>query len=131
MIFVDVKKASGHPVSVKRIKDAVKKTLVEQGIVSDSEVSVAIVGKEKMAQLVEEYYDDEGKGSAHPVLAFPVLEMKSGFVFPPDGKNHLGEIVVSYPSAVDAAKRDNKLVEDVVIALVQHGVLHLVGIHHD
>ena len=56
MIDITVTKQSTYPVSPKKIKDVVRKTLEENGIISDAEVNVAIVGKEKMDHLNKKYY---------------------------------------------------------------------------
>ncbi len=128
MIQVTVSKESNFPVKAEKIKEIVKKTLGDNGIVSDSEVSVAIVHRKKMQEYVDKYYDDHDD---HPVLSFPSNEVEGQFVFPPDGKMHLGEIVVSYDWCTDESNKTGKLVEEIVLELTEHGCLHLLGIHHD
>lgn len=130
MIRVHLVKQTACPVSAKKIKDAIALTLEDRGIVSAAEVAVAIVGGKTMADCAREYLGEE-KDAAHPVLSFPTGETQKRFVFPPDGQIHLGEIVVSYPACVEIARHENRLVEEVVIEMTQHGALHLVGIHHD
>jgi probable rRNA maturation factor len=132
MIETSVYKQSNYPVSAKKIKDAVKKTFKDNGIVSDSETSVAIVNDKKMLELGRKYLkEDDYEARAHPVLSFPVSEIQGIFVFPPESKIHLGEVVISYPKAVEEAKKSGKLVEEVIVELAKHGALHLIGIHHD
>lgn len=128
MIEITVTKQSTFPVSVKKIKDTARKTLEDNGIVSDAEVSVAVVGKEKMDELNKKYYKDEKYD--HPIFTFPESLSNGDFAFPPDNKIHLGQIIISYPMAVSAARSDNKLIDDIICDLVIHGCLHLVGIHH-
>lgn len=133
MIDITVYKQSDYPVSSTEIKKVVKKTLEEQGIVSDCVVEIAIVSEAKMSQLNKEYYKDEKY--LHPVFTFTEnedIQTPSGpFVFPPDGKMHLGEIVISYPQALEEARTKGKLINEVIAELAQHGALHLVGVHHD
>jgi probable rRNA maturation factor len=129
MILINVYNQSRFPVKVNKIKKTIQQTLEKQGIVSDSQVSVALVSDEKMAELVKEYYKEK-KTQAHPVLSFPANEITKPFVFPPDGKMHLGEIVVAYPWAVEKARKEGKLIDEVVCELAEHGALHLVGVHH-
>lgn len=132
MIQVSVIKQSQYAVDSKKIKEAVVKTLEANGIVSDCEVEVAIVGEAKMEELNKEYYKDEVY--MHPIFTFPETEdakdTNGPFVFPPDGKLHLGEIVISYPQAVEKARETGKLIDEVICDLAEHGALHLVGIHH-
>jgi len=131
MIDVSVYKQGNYPIGVKKIKDTVKQTLESQGVVSDSQVEIAIVGQKKMAELIKEFYQEDKDLHAHPVLSFPASETQGQFVFPPDGKIHLGEVVVSYPLALEITKKENRLIDEVVLELVEHGMLHLLGIHHN
>ncbi len=128
MITVTVHNFGKYPVSAKKVKEIVKKTLVKNGILSDCEASVALVSKEKMQEYVDLYYKD---GQDHPVLSFPTTEIPSSFVMPPDGLIHLGEIIISYPWSVKEANLTGKLVEKIVLELAEHGALHLIGIHHN
>jgi probable rRNA maturation factor len=50
---------------------------------------------------------------------------------PPGETVHLGEVIVSYPKAVEQAAERNRAVEDELALLVVHGVLHLLGHDHD
>ena len=128
MINVSVYKQGNYPVNSKKVKDIIKKTLTENGIQSDTEVDVAIVGREKMDELNEKYYKDEV--FEHPIFTFPSAEGDL-FDFPPDGKLHIGQIVINYPMALATAKEKNKLIDDVVCELAIHGSLHLIGVHHE
>lgn len=128
MIHVGVAKEANFPVSSEKIKEIVKKTVSSNGVSSNCEVSVAIVHRAKMQEYVDKYYKD---GEDHPVLSFPSGEIEGRFVFPPDGKIYLGEIVVSYEWCVDDSQKRGMLIEEVVLEMVEHGTLHLLGIHHD
>lgn len=126
MIRVSVTKQSNYPVGVANIKKKLANFLSKSGIVSASEVSVAIVGEAKMKELGQRYLKDK---KLHNVLSFTPAEVK-GFTYPPDGILHLGEIVVCYAVAVAEAKAENVLIDEKVYGLVEHGALHLLGIHH-
>lgn len=131
MITISVYKQSSYPVSAAKIKKTIKQVLAANGIVSDFELSLALVGQAKMDELVKQYYkDDPDELYVHPILTFPNNEVKGPFVYPPKSKNNLGDIVISYPASVDIANEDGKLVEQVVCELAEHGCLHLLGIHH-
>lgn len=43
----------------------------------------------------------------------------------------LGDIVISYPEVIKEASREEVLVDDKINELVMHGLLHLLGIHHE
>jgi len=133
MITINVYKQSNYPVNTAKIKKRIKETLVSQGLVSDFEVSVALVGDQKMDELVKLYYHREGPefgNRPHPILTFPSNEIQEHFITPPGEIADLGEMVISYPQAVDRAKEEGRLVADVIDDLAEHGALHLAGIHN-
>ena len=137
MIKVQITKQSNYPVGVANIKKKLAAFLAKQGIVSSSEVSVAIVGEKKMMELGQKYLKDK---KLHNVLSFTPTEVNphtknfgegvKNFVYPPDGLIHLGEIIVCFPVAAKEANNENVLINTKVYELVEHGALHLMGIHH-
>jgi rRNA maturation RNase YbeY len=127
MTKVSVSKQSNYPVRSTVLKKRLSAFLLKQGIVSPAEVSVAIVGEAKMMEIGNKYLKDK---KLHNVLSFTPNEIKVNFVFPPDGIIHLGEIIVCYPLAVREAGEENVLTDERVCELVEHGALHLLGIHH-
>lgn len=128
MIKISISKQSNYPVSTPKIKKKLAQFLTNKGIVSDAEVSVAIVGEKKMLRIGNLYLKDK---KLHNVFSFTPNEAKHRFVYPPDGIIHLGEIVVCYPQVVREAKGSNVLIDDKVYELVEHGALHLLGEHHE
>lgn len=126
MVKVSITKQSNYPVKVAPIKKKLANFFNKNGIVSDAEVSVAIVGENKMMEVGNTYLKDK---KLHNVLSFTPTEVK-GFVYPPDNVVHLGEIIVCYPEAVREAKDENVLIDERVYELIEHGALHLLGIHH-
>lgn len=126
MVKVFVTKQSNYPVAAAPIKKKLAEFLGKNGIVSDAEVSVAIVGEKKMMDVGNKYLKDK---KLHNVLSFTPSESKN-FVYPPDKLIHLGEIIVCFPKAVEEAKVENVLINERIYELVEHGAQHLMGIHH-
>ncbi|GEM_PF-644213 len=132
MISVSILKRTQSPVSVTSLKSRLAEFLASQGIQSEAEVSVVIVSRAQMLEYVKTHLKEKGaEAAAHPVLSFVQSEMEGPFKFPPDNILHLGEIIVSYPHAVDDAKKKNITIEDSLYELIEHSALHLLGIHHD
>jgi len=127
MIKVLISKQSSYPVKSATIKKKLADFLSSNGIVSDAEVSVAIVGEKKMKEIGNKYLKD---GKIHNVLSFVPGEAKTNFIYPTDGIIHLGEIIVCYPIAVKEANENGMLIDDQVYFLVEHGANHLLGRHH-
>lgn len=127
MVKVLVTKQSSYPVKTPVIKKKLADFFLKMGIVSDAEVSIALVGEKKMMEVGKKYLKD---GKLHNVLSFTPTEAKIDFVYPPDGKIYLGEIIVCYQQAVREAKNQETLIDEKIYELVEHGALHLLGIHH-
>lgn len=128
MIKVDVKKQSNYPINSPSLKKIVRDFFTKNGIVSNAEVSIVLVGETKMFDLGKKYLKDK---ILHNVLSFTEEEMQKKFVYPPDNIIRLGEIVICYPKAFEEAKAEGKLIDDKIKELVEHGALHLLGIHHE
>lgn len=128
MVKVLLTKQSNYPVRSSEIKRKLSAFFEKKGVVSDAEVSVALVGEKKMLALGKSYLKDN---KLHNVLSFLPEETQKHFVLPPDGKIYLGEIVVCYPKAVSEAKMENVLIGKRVYDLIEHGAMHLMGIHHE
>lgn len=100
---------------------------------SSTELSLVIIGQERMRQLNSDY---RGKDEPTDVLAFAMPpEPSEGefflFVEPPDGIQHLGEVIISYPQAVIQARERGHSVKRETAILIIHGMLHLLGHDHD
>jgi probable rRNA maturation factor len=125
MISVLVDKQSNYPVNARKLKSRVKSFFIKEGIVSDAFVSIALVNEKKMLEISRKFLKDN---KLHNVLSF--TEEEKSFVYPP-GKIYLGEIVVCFQKALMEAKDEEKLIDDKVYELVEHGSLHLLGKHHE
>lgn len=125
MITVLFQTESHFPVDRKKIKAAIEIALAGE-VHRDAEVSVSVVGDRQMRVLNKKYRNVD---KTTDVLSFG-LENGGEFIEPPDDVLRLGDIVVSYPQAVDEAREENKLVDDQIEILVLHGLDHLLGKHH-
>jgi probable rRNA maturation factor len=129
MINVLFQTESHYRVDRNSIRNAITEALKEK-VTSDTEVGVSIVGDRQMHELNRKYRKVD---ATTDVLSFPLndpTEKTTAFVDSPDNILRLGDIVVSYPQAVEEAANDNKMVDDKIIELVLHGLNHLLGIHH-
>lgn len=124
LIFVE----SRYKVNRKQISLTVKNLLKEHSVIGPAEVSVGIIGDRKMRSLYKKY---KGEDKTTNVLSFSLTEGEA--ITTSTGENilRLGDIVVSYPQVIKEAAKEEVLVDDKVDELVSHGLLHLLGIHHD
>jgi len=127
MANVLVTSESRYPVKRKFVREVVLRTLKANRIGDKVEVSVAIVGDRKMRQLSKQY---RGLDKTTDVLSFTFEEASQGSGRGPDGFLRLGEVIVSYPQVRVAAIKRNRMLDDILAELVEHGCLHLLGRHH-
>lgn len=123
---MEVKADSRYRFNRRKIRDGVFKLLGEQGIKQPVELSLSMVGERKIRELEKRYF---GEDKVTDVLSFPQLEGKS--IPSVEQVLVLGDVVVCYPQAKRQALRFNRLLDDEIEFLTCHGVLHLLGIHHD
>ena len=122
LIYVE----SRYKVSRKKIKAAVFSVFEENSVQNPIEVSIAIIGDRKMKVLNKKY---RGKDGTTNVLSFPLAEGEPTKL--PSGVTRLGDIVISYPEVIKEAARDDLLVDERIEELTRHGMLHLLGLHHE
>lgn len=128
MILVNLFVQSRYPVNRKQIRQRAMTVLAENGI-QDAQVDISVVGTRKIKVLNESQLKHEGTTD---VLSFPQHEKNELHDFPmPEGMPpHLGDIVISFPAAVENARRFGKKVDDQICFFVEHGLMHLLGYHH-
>lgn len=129
MIICNLSVGSRYPVDRKKIRGCIEKALADHGV-GHAQVDISIVGTRKIKELNESRLKHEGKTD---VLSFPQHERHQLDDFPmPEGfPPHLGDIVVSFPEAVRTAKRFGKRVDDQICFYIEHGLMHLLGYHHE
>lgn len=121
-IFVE----SRYRVNRKRIKSKVKDILTKHDIKGPAEVSVAIVGDRKMRSLSRKY---KGEDKTRNILSFSLME--GNLTFTPSDRLRLGDLVISYPVVIKEASSEEMFVDDKIDELIEHGLLHLLGINHE
>ncbi|MBQ6154632.1 rRNA maturation RNase YbeY [bacterium] len=91
-------------------------------------VDVHIVGSHKIKKLNEQI----GHEGVTDVLSFPQYDpQEENFALPPGVPRHLGDIVINYAEAVNQARKRGKLVDEQIWFYLEHGLLHLLGYHHN
>ena len=121
-IFVE----SRYKINRKRIKQTVFDVINKNEIAGPVEVSIAIVGDRKMRELSKKY---KGEDKTRNILSFSQTEGES--IKAPTDALRLGDIVLSFPEVINDAIKDEMLVDDKVDQLVEHGLMHLLGLHHE
>ena len=137
MINIIVNSDPRYNINKNAIKLTVLEILQKNKISGKIEVGINVVGDRKMHELNRKY---RGIDSTTDILSFALEDpnplslqhtLRIGFVASPDKVLRLGDIVISYPQALDDASWDNITVEEEIKNLVEHGLNHLLGVHHN
>lgn len=136
MINVIVTADAKFPVDKALIESTVLEVLQTYPVSGKVEIGVSIVGERRMHQINKQY---RGIDAPTNILTFaledplPNLAHLSGlgFIASPDSVVRLGDIVISYPQVVEDAAVEGLTTDDELHNLIQHGVKHLLGLHHD
>ncbi len=85
-------------------------------------ISVYLSDDVEISKLNKEY---RGKDYATDVLSFNINETMD------DGTYYLGDVIVNMQQAERQASEFGNNVEQEISELAGHGILHLLGVHHD
>jgi len=112
-------------------REIAQEVLKAESITPPYEMSLVFTDSETVQRLNRDY---RGVDEPTDVLAFYMLPQQgadSDFVFPPDDVTHLGEVIISYPKAVEQAEEQGHSTEQELTLLIIHGILHLLGYDHE
>ncbi|HEY5600541.1 MAG TPA: rRNA maturation RNase YbeY [Patescibacteria group bacterium] len=141
MIKVIVSTDPRYEVNRGFVRDFAQEVIAKNKVKGKVELEISIVGDRKMHELNKEYRNID---SPTDVLAFPLEEVsfsprfiqgnsstaKRGFVNFPDKYLRLGDVIISYPQASMSAAERGVVIEEELKFLIEHGINHLLGIHH-
>lgn len=137
MVNILINSDSRYNINRLAIQASVMRVLVANKLTGKIEIGVLIVGDRKMHELNKKH---RGIAVTTDILSFALEDPTAsylqhiprvGFVAAPDNVLRLGDIVISYPQAVQDAAYDGISVDEEINFLVEHGTKHLLGIHHD
>lgn len=136
MINIIVNSDPRYNINKASIRAAVSEILSKHRIGGRIELGINIVGDRKMHELNRTY---RGLDTTTNILSFALEDSnpgnlqhipRIGFISAPDKWLRLGDIVISYPQAIDDASTDGISVDEEIRDLVEHGLNHLLGIHN-
>lgn len=132
-INVRTKRSLKVGVKQKWFKRVVARVLEAEGVTGPVELGLVITDMETIKYLNKTYRhrDEPTDVLAFNIVSHDACEENQDFAIPPDGMTHLGEVVISYPVAVQQAQEHGHSVEQELALLTVHGVLHLLGYDHE
>ncbi|MCH8162442.1 MAG: rRNA maturation RNase YbeY [Chloroflexi bacterium] len=112
---------------MRSIEEQANKVLAAEQVAPESELSVFVTDDETVRDLNRRFrHIDEPTD----VLSFG-LDDGPAFATPPDSANQAGEVVISFPTALQQARDAGHDVELELLHLLTHGVLHILGYDHE
>jgi probable rRNA maturation factor len=110
------------PTMRRRLADRLRRAMVAAGE-GASEVSVRLVDDREIRALNREW---RGKDQPTDVLSFAMREGEGGWLHP----ELLGDIAISIDTATRQADEEGRTLEEELLHLAVHGLVHLVGYDH-
>jgi len=136
MINIIINSDPRYNINKVSIRAAISEVLARLKISGKIELGINIVGDRKMHELNRKY---RGLNTTTNILSFALEDSspsslqhipKIGFVAAPDRWLRIGDIVISYPQVIEDASLDGISVDEEIRTLVEHGLNHLLGMHH-
>lgn len=130
MITINILADAKFPFDRTLLREHLTAVLARHRLTDNVEVEVQVVGKRKITQLHVDFMQLPGPTD---VLSFPLNDPSDErpFLSSPDGVLRLGDIVVCYPVAVEEALEKQIKVDEQIKFLAEHGLMHLLGFHHE
>lgn len=116
-----VRRDGGKKFSARRLKKVALAILDLVGR-KNTELSLALIGDREMQQLNAQY---RGKDYPTDVLSFPV---ETSVALSPQ---LLGDVIISVDKASAQARERRRPLDDEMITLLVHGIVHLLGYDHE
>ena len=123
----EVVNESGYAVDESEFADLARFVLDEMHVHPQAELEVQFVEADVMSELNQQWMDSEGPTD---VLAFPIDELQPGRPESPSSEGILGSVVLCPQVALDQARSAGHSVEEEMLLLTTHGILHLLGYDH-
>ncbi len=118
MIKVLIYKDPRYPLEVKKIRQKAKEILSGLGLKDRVELSLAFVGARRAKKLNQEFRQQD---YFPEVLSFSLEEPRAE-----DGFLRLGDVMICFPLAREMARRENRMLMEVLADLLDHGIKNLV-----
>jgi probable rRNA maturation factor len=124
---IEVQNESGMDLDVRRTQQLARFVMDRMRVHPQAELCVTAVDAETIAELNVKWMEKEGPTD---VLAFPMDELRPGHVNEEPEEGVLGDLVVCPVVAEQQAKAAGHAVQDELVLLTVHGILHLLGYDH-
>lgn len=130
-IYVQIDSHDGTEPGAAWFESVLRDTLQAENLRTPCEVGIVLTDQETVHAMNRRYRNVDAPTD---VIAFYTEVPVAGadaFVLPDDGIRRLGDVVISYPQAVEQAREVGHSTKRELTLLVIHGTLHLLGYDHE
>ena len=113
------------------VRGIAQTVLKAEGMALPYEVGLVFTDSDTVKQLNRDYRRVDEPTDVLAFYMLPQKEADASFTFPPDGVTRLGEVIISYPQAIEQAREQGHSTERELALLIIHGILHLLGYDHE
>lgn len=120
-----------QPVDQRAMLEFAERVLREERLPETTEMAVLLVGREQISDYNERFMERKGPTD---VLAFPTEDLAPGVIpriTADDPPLNLGDVFLCPIEIRQRAVSDGHDPDDFLFLLLAHGILHLLGYHHD
>jgi len=123
MLFLVINEEFSNKIVAVIVERVARLTLEHESVPwEDNSLTLVITGDQQIKALNLQY---RGVNAPTDVLSFP-----ASYPDPDSATNYLGDVLISFPRAEAQAREAGHLVEQELLLLVVHGILHLLGHDH-
>lgn len=122
MIYLQIDEGQTLPLPDELLEKAALETVLHEGVLVEADLTIVVSDDETLRRLNLEFM---GIDEPTDVLSFP-----ADLVDPDTQRRYLGDVILSLPRARAQAPENGQSIQDEVLLLAVHGVLHLLGHDH-
>ncbi|MDR3107455.1 MAG: rRNA maturation RNase YbeY [Bifidobacteriaceae bacterium] len=124
---VDVLNETGAELDEVEFAELGRFVLDSLGVHPQAELVISFVDPDVISELHERFLDEPGPTD---VLSFPMDELRPASEDQPAEPGILGDVVICPAVAAEQARELGHSLEDELLVLATHGILHLLGFDH-
>jgi len=123
---IHIQNEEAYPINAGKLQAAARTVLSQHGVAEQAELTVRLTNNAAVHRLNLQFRQVDAPTD---VLSFPADPL------PPELREdemlYLGDLVIAYPYARAQAQHNKHDVQDSLVLLLVHGILHLLGYEHD
>jgi len=130
-IYVEIDSDEGEEPDSAWFEAVVRDVLKAEAVGPPYEMSVILTNQDRVHMMNRRYRNVDAPTDVISFYTEDLSPQAPLFALPDDGVRRLGDVVISFPQAVEQAGEQGHSVTRELTLLIIHGVLHLLGYDHE